>query len=389
MDDRRAEKAEEERRLTLVEELLLALEGAGSQARPNDPPRSERTAAAAREDSPPYQADPKAHLQSISLRGYKCLRHLDVHLAGTNIFTGPNNSGKSTLLGALQILDAGIRTARRVRPTSKQTPDGTAYCYSVATERLTTSTENVHTDLADIETTVRFRFRKGYELTLWFPSDGGCYFYVSECEGRIPRSPKTFRDLVDINVRLVPVLGPLEHDEPLLQQATVDRNLATHRAARNFRNYWHHYPDAFEKFAELISSTWPGVTIEAPELTVGQPPTLHMFCQEDRITRELYWMGFGFQVWCQLLTHVSRAGSNDLLVIDEPETYLHPVIQRQLLGILRGTGAQLLVATHSAPIVMGARPHEVFNIRRRARTARPERRPSRTLAFQLGLLEDT
>ena len=25
-----------------------------------------------------------------------------------------------------------------------------------------------------------------------------------------------------------------------------------------------------------------------------------MFALEERISRELYWVGFGFQIWCQL-----------------------------------------------------------------------------------------
>ena len=72
-----------------------------------------------------------------------------------------------------------------------------------------------------------------------------------------------------------------------------------------------------------------------------------MFCLEDRMTRELYWAGFGFQIWCQLLTHLCRAQDSSLVVIDEPEVYLHPDVQRQLIGILRELGPDVLLATHS------------------------------------------
>ena len=96
-------------------------------------------------------------------------------------------------------------------------------------------------------------------------------------------------------------------------------------------------------------------------------------------------MGFGFQVWCQLLTHVSRAGPDDILVVDEPETYLHPLVQRRLLAILRSTGAQVILATHSAPIVMDADMYEVIQISNSMRVARPEANLSNALAFQLGL----
>ena len=110
-----------------------------------------------------------------------------------------------------------------------------------------------------------------------------------------------------------------------------------------------------------------------------------MFCEENRRTRELYWSGFGFQIWCQLLTHVCRAAPNDLLVIDEPETYLHPMIQRRLLRILRGTGAQIVLATHSASIVMAADDNDVIVIDKESRIASRQNKRAAALAAQLGL----
>jgi hypothetical protein len=47
-----------------------------------------------------------------------------------------------------------------------------------------------------------------------------------------------------------------------------------------------------------------------------------MYYTEDRITREVQWAGFGFQVWMQIQTHLSRGDANSILVIDEPDIYL-------------------------------------------------------------------
>src|SRR5579859_4031623 len=74
----------------------------------------------------------------------------------------------------------------------------------------------------------------------------------------------------------------------------------------------------------------------------GAAPFLAMFCDERRIERELFWAGFGFQVWCQLLTHILRAETATVLVIDEPEIYLHPDLQHQLLSLLRDLGPDVL-----------------------------------------------
>lgn len=58
----------------------------------------------------------------------------------------------------------------------------------------------------------------------------------------------------------------------------------------------------------------------------------------------------------------ARVADDSLLIIDEPEVYLHPDIQRQLLGILRDTGPDILIATHSTEIMGEADPSEIVLI---------------------------
>jgi hypothetical protein len=115
------------------------------------------------------------------------------------------------------------------------------------------------------------------------------------------------------------------------------------------------------------------MTISEPERVSAISNEIAMYCSEHRIDRELYWAGFGFQVWSQLLTHITRAGNSTLLVIDEPEIYLHPDVQRQLVGILRDVPADVMVATHSSEIMAEADPGEVLivdKLRRRAERLR-------------------
>ncbi len=82
-------------------------------------------------------------------------------------------------------------------------------------------------------------------------------------------------------------------------QKTVERNLMTHHAARNFRSYWHYHRKEPAEFKKLIVETWTGVEIDRLEQhgrgEFGRPDMrIAMWCTEDRIRRELYWLGFGF-----------------------------------------------------------------------------------------------
>ncbi|GAA2159028.1 hypothetical protein GCM10009826_24070 [Humibacillus xanthopallidus] len=87
------------------------------------------------------------------------------------------------------------------------------------------------------------------------------------------------------------------------------------------------------------------------------------------------WAGDGVQIWLQLLFHIYRVGACATIVLDEPEVYLHPDLQRRLVQLLESTGKQLVVATHSSEMVAEADSRLVTLVdksRRRARRARTE-----------------
>ena len=117
----------------------------------------------------------------------------------------------------------------------------------------------------------------------------------------------------------------------------------------------------------MIERTWPNMSVEKP---VDDGDVIHMFCTEERIPRELFWSGFGFQVWCQLLTHLVRGADASIIVVDEPEIYLHPDLQRQLLEILFSLGPSILMATHSAEMIGAADPRDIILIDKKARSGK-------------------
>ena len=191
-----------------------------------------------------------------------------------------------------------------------------------------------------------------------------------DTSGRPIASAASFKRAFPVNIQVIPVLGPIEQDEPSVADGTVRRAAGTPRASRHFRNYWLKNPDGFDQFSYLVEETWPGMSIGRPQIFAGVEPRLTMFVSENRIDRELYWAGSGFQIWCQLLTHISRCSASDLLVVDEPEVYLHPEVQRQLLGILRDQHPDILLATHSVEIMSEADPSEILLINKSHRSAR-------------------
>ncbi|WP_151735193.1 ATP-dependent nuclease [Paenibacillus tengchongensis] len=310
----------------------------------------------------------KENITSIEFKNFKALKYYSVKIQRMNILVGPNNSGKSTIISAFRALAIGIRQALSKKASIVSTSDGEQMGYQISEEALPMSLENVHTDYAEIESSINFRLSNGNRLILYFPLTGGCYL-LTVTSGKKVTTPKQFKEEFPISLEIVPVLGPIEQNEQVISEETVRKGLTTHRASRHFRNYWRYYPQGFEEFSKLVSKTWPGMTIEPPRKTDMMSSDLVMFCNEDRIARELYWSGFGFQIWCQLLTHISRSKDASIIVVDEPEVYLHPDVQRQLLGILRDSGPDIIIASHSTEIMGEADASEILLINKKMRSA--------------------
>lgn len=285
-----------------------------------------------------------------------------------NVLVGPNNSGKSTIIRAFRILEVALRQAYARKAVMIQSNDRNFMGYRISDRNLPVSLENVHTDYEESDAKIHFRCSNGNLLELLFPSDGGCIL-IPNAQGKQCYTPGKFKTCFPISIQTVPELGPLEDEEHLLNEETIRRGLSTHRASRHFRNYWRLFPEGFDEFANMVSQTWPGMEIGRPELTDLMSKRLTMFCRENRISREIYWSGFGFQIWCQILAHISRGKNATVLVIDEPEIYLHPDIQRQLVGILRDIGPDIVVASHSTEIIGESDPSEILTIDKKRTSA--------------------
>lgn len=311
-------------------------------------------------------------ITSVHFKRYKAFANFKISLQDFNVLVGPNNAGKSTIIGVFRILAEGLRRARSRKAELVQANGIRRWGHRFNIADLPISSENIFHDYDESEPAeVTFRLSNGNKLILHFPEPGSC-FLLPDSEGGKVDSPATFKQKFDISVGFVPILGPVEQHELLYQEEAARRALMTSGASRNFRNIWQHYPEEFDRFRSLIQSTWPGMDIERPEIQQGNTPqtrVLKMFCPEERFPREICWAGYGFQVWCQMLTHIVKSAGADLLVIDEPDIYLHADLQRQLVALLRDLGPDILIATHSTEIISETEPSSLLTINKKKRSA--------------------
>ncbi len=200
----------------------------------------------------------RTSITSVEFTNYKAFIHYSIRLQRMNLLVGPNNCGKSTVVGAFRALWAALRRAKGRSPEIVNGPKGRAYGYWIPHESLPISIENIHSDYAESDTTIAFRLSNGNRLLLFFPREGACCL-VLEPENRRHGAPVSIRKDFPISLSIVPVLGPVEHQEGILREETIQRDQMTHRASRHFRNYWYHFEDGFDQFAALVERTWPGM----------------------------------------------------------------------------------------------------------------------------------
>ena len=87
-----------------------------------------------------------------------------------------------------------------------------------------------------------------------------------------------------------------------------------------------------------------------------------------------------------MLTHIIQSNKKSLFLIDEPDIYLHSDLQRQLLGILRNMGPDIIIATHSLEIITEAEGDDIVLINKARREFEDGSRTCRNLEKFLSCL---
>ena len=300
-------------------------------------------------------------LKTIDIKNFKAFSHFKVNLKDINMLVGSNNCGKTTVISTLRLLEYALKYGQRKNPSIMKVGNK-KYAYHLDIDKLPILLENVTNNYNEEEATIEFIFDNNAKLTLVMPEKDVCYF-TTDISGIEVSNTIGFKKYYPFNIIQIPVLGPLDGIEKKYKEDTIIRSIGTHRASRHFRNYWLLNKNNFEYFAEMLKETWPGMEIEKPEISYDDDePRVLMFVKENRIARELYWSGYGFQIWCQLLTYISHSDDFSLLVVDEPDIYLHPEVQKQFLRLVRNLECQVVLATHSTEMIGDADPNEIILI---------------------------
>lgn len=272
-------------------------------------------------------------------------------------------------MDALRVTSDVLRFASRRVPIIETFEGADCAGFLVPVSSLRIPIENTVWNYSDDPAVIRVTFENGSELAIFLHPDRPIKVFLKAKE-QPPRTTAAFRKQCSASLVVVPTLGPVEQREYYLTDKTVSKSENTRTAHRHLRNILVRMTDDdFLSFSDKVSSAWPGIELERPQVNLGDNPMDMMFL-EDGIPRELYWSGFGLQVWMQMILQFMRGSENSILILDEPDVYLHPELQLRMIELAEQTFGQVFVATHSSTIVERAAPQDVLHISAKEGTAR-------------------
>ena len=82
--------------------------------------------------------------------------------------------------------------------------------------------------------------------------------------------------------------------------------------------------------------------------------------RDGAFVAEVGWVGSGLQAWLQTCWFLARCARHSVVVLDEPDVFLHPDLQRRLFRLVEGYFDQVLIATHSTEVLAEVNPEHVL-----------------------------
>ena len=217
-------------------------------------------------------------------------------------------------------------------------------------------------------------FSNGTRLDVYVCEDLYVHAVIYDKRGRAANSRPAAMAAGIPRVSILPQIGPLPDGEKRLNDEYVRRNLQTTLSSIHFRNQLRILREEhFDNFRSLVSSTWSGLNIESLDVPpqMDKDGNLMLIVRDGDFSAEVAWMGQGLQMWLQTMWFLCRNKQSDVLILDEPDVYMHADLQRKLVRMLIHDSRQFIIATHSPEMLAEVEPDSVVILNRANRNSKP------------------
>ena len=306
-------------------------------------------------------------LSALEIRNFRKFERYAVDLGPRSLLVGPNNAGKSTLIEAMRLVS--IVANRLASLNFEKAPDwleqresARGVTPSLKGLDLHLGKETFH-QYAEPPAIVTGRFDNGNSLTVYVGPDADVFAVVRDRDGIAIGNKREARLFDQPRIGIQPQVGPLAPQERPLADTYVRKSLDSTLAPLHFRNQLRLLAPYFDAFKEACEATWPNLRVDGVEIIgVGDECHLELFVRDGAFVGEVGVMGHGLQMWLQLMWFLTRSEHDGTVVLDEPDVYMHPDLQRRLIRFVLSRDQQVIIATHSIEMIAEVEPSELVSI---------------------------
>ena len=308
-------------------------------------------------------------IRKLVFKNYRCFENSEIDFRNVSVVVGNNNAGKSTLIEALRIVSFAAQKFKHTvyvsAPRELELP--------AAVRGMNLNIDHLKIDLRTV--VYQYKVDAFAQINAFFDNKAVIRVYLSdelvfayiEVDGKCITKKYDALKVDDLHLHIMPQIGLIREDEPKLATETIQRDMSTRLSSRHFRNELLLYKQQhFQTFKELAQSTWPGLRISDLSYNASDNK-IELLVYDANFAAEIGLMGSGLQMWLQIIWFISRCPIEGTIVLDEPDVYMHPDLQRKILKIVQNRFKQVIVATHSVEIISGVEPYQIVTIDKRTR----------------------
>lgn len=315
-------------------------------------------------------------LKTVTLKNFRCFRDHTIELENKTLIVGKNNAGKSTCIEGLRLVSLVTERLGSLHlhpPPSWADLPRRAAGVSPSLESIEIHGSSLFHNYGEPPAIVSAKFDHGSRVDVHVGPELALHAVIYDQEGE-PANKRSLITAAQIpRVSILPQISPLIESELVREDPYVRQNVQTSLSSRHFRNQLRIFREHFSSFQQTVAATWPGVAIQplvVPALSEQKRIPIQLVVRDGDFAAEAAWMGHGLQMWLQTIWFLARNASSSVLILDEPDVYMHADLQRKLVRMLMRDPRQFIIATHSPEMLAEVEPDSVVVLDRKRKTSR-------------------
>lgn len=167
------------------------------------------------------------------------------------------------------------------------------------------------------------------------------------------------------SIYVMPHFNLLRGSERLIDEKRTLNDRFNYRSSLHFRNELYAYENDIPLLNRLLEMTWKGLQVNM-SYKIGVSSVIDVQIRDVDFSAEIMNYGSGLQMWIQILWFLCKIHETDcVVVLDEPDVYIHADLQRKLYHLVADKYPQIIIATHSIEIISETQIENIMIIDKR------------------------